>query len=494
MKFKPLMLILISLCVILICSCATTSIKNSSLQVIGSASQTANFYPDILPSKSLVNQKQEWQLLTTIYGGKQFEGPKKGGFWKAVDSILGQPTELRPYINLPLSVAIAPQGGKFFVLDGYPPQKVQELGLDGGGQYIVPRIVWIGDTSSGKLVLERKMRDDFEGSYDLIAGPDSYLYMAFPKHKKIKIFNQSLELIKIMETPFEPWSIEISNGKIYVTDQTLTQGVFVLDMNGKVLKTIGVEKEVWEKFLENQDEKVFNNPKKRFLTSTPQIVTDHKGKKEGKISFYEPSDIAVSNQGDIYVAEYEGGRILRFSADGKFISQYGRWGPDAVNFSQVNAVAVDKEGRIYGLESGLRLYKEALKLALPIKVFHDERSPKIADCPDYFPYALWGGKTIEKISVPNTNNLFEFLKKGSDRGNFKEKIVEEIEIPDMANPLRIVIDYNAKNIAYFQQFATPNFKIDYLLWICSHSGALEMLDNNFIYHGKIAVFGCGEVK
>ena len=416
-----------------------------------------------------------------FYGGKQFEGQKKGGFWKAIDIILGQPTELKPYITLPLSVAIAPQGGKFFILDGYPPQKVQDLGLNGEKQYIVPRVVWIGDLSSSQPSLERKMREDFEGAYDLAANTDGNLYMTFPKHKKIKVFNQSLELVKTMETSFEPWSIEINNGKIYSADQKLTQNVFILDANtGKVLKMIG--------------EETLNSQEKRFiLTNDAQVIADHKRKKEGKILFYEPSDVAVDNRGDIYVAEYEGGRILRFSSNGEFISQYGRWGPGAVNFSQVNGVAIDKDGRIYGLESGLRIYKEEVKFAVPVKVFHNEKSPKLENCPDYFPYALWGGKTAEKISVPNTNNLFEFFKSGSDRGNFKGRIVEEMEIPDVANPSRVTVDYNEKNIAYFQRFAAPNFRIDYLLWVCSHSGAVEIIDQTFITHGKIAVFGFGEV-
>ncbi len=492
MKIKLLwMIILFLLCV----SCATTSM-NSGLKIIQLESpQTATFYPDILPSKSSINQEQEWQLLTTIYGGKQFENPEKGGFWKAIDTILGQPTELKPYINIPLSVAIAPQGGKFFVLDGYPPQKVQDLGLGGESRYIAPRVVWIGDMSSGKLFLERKIREDFEGSHDLAMSQDGYLYMTFPRYKKIKVFNQSLELTRTIETVFEPWAIEVKDGKIYSVDQTLTQAAFILDTNGQVLKTIGIEQKVWEKFLETQDKEIISSQGKRFTPiNNVQLGADHKRKKEGRILFFEPSDIAVDSQGDIYIAEYEGGRILRFSADGKFISQYGRWGPGAVNFSQVNAVAVDKDGRIYGLESGLRLYNEVSKFAVPIKVFHDKKSPGIEDCPDYFPYSLWGGKTIEKVSIPNTNNLFEFLRTKSESNNLKGKIVEEVEIPDVANPIRITIDYNAQSIAFFQRFAAPNFKIDYLVWVCSNSGAMEILEDTLIYHGKITVFGCGELR
>jgi sugar lactone lactonase YvrE len=65
--------------------------------------------------------------------------------------------------------------------------------------------------------------------------------------------------------------------------------------------------------------------------------------------FYQPNDVVVGPNGDIFVSEGHGGgnsRILKFSKDGKFIKSIGKKGPGPGEFDQPHALAFDSKGRL----------------------------------------------------------------------------------------------------------------------------------------------------
>jgi sugar lactone lactonase YvrE len=65
--------------------------------------------------------------------------------------------------------------------------------------------------------------------------------------------------------------------------------------------------------------------------------------------FYQPNDVVVAPNGDIFVAEGHGGgnsRILKFSKDGKFIKAIGKKGTGPGEFDQPHALAFDSKGRL----------------------------------------------------------------------------------------------------------------------------------------------------
>jgi len=65
--------------------------------------------------------------------------------------------------------------------------------------------------------------------------------------------------------------------------------------------------------------------------------------------FYQPNDVVVAPNGDIFVSEGHGGgnsRILKFSKDGKFIKSIGKKGPGPGEFDQPHALAFDSKGRL----------------------------------------------------------------------------------------------------------------------------------------------------
>ena len=72
---------------------------------------------------------------------------------------------------------------------------------------------------------------------------------------------------------------------------------------------------------------------------------------DGQDTFNQPSDVVVSPNGDIFVADGHGGasnaRIVKFSKDGKFIKAWGKKGSAPGEFNTPHAIAVDSKGRIF---------------------------------------------------------------------------------------------------------------------------------------------------
>ena len=66
--------------------------------------------------------------------------------------------------------------------------------------------------------------------------------------------------------------------------------------------------------------------------------------------FYQPNDVVVARNGDIFVSEGHGGannRILKFTKDGKFIKTWGKQGTGPGEFNQPHALAFDSKGRLF---------------------------------------------------------------------------------------------------------------------------------------------------
>ena len=71
----------------------------------------------------------------------------------------------------------------------------------------------------------------------------------------------------------------------------------------------------------------------------------------GPDHFNSPSDVAVAENGDVFVADGHtdtgNNRVVRFSKDGTFVKAWGKggWGPG--EFHSMHAIAIDSRGRIF---------------------------------------------------------------------------------------------------------------------------------------------------
>ena len=66
--------------------------------------------------------------------------------------------------------------------------------------------------------------------------------------------------------------------------------------------------------------------------------------------FYQPNDVLVAPNGDIFVAQGHGApndRIFKFSKDGKPIKAWGKRGTAPGEFDQPHALAMDSRGRLF---------------------------------------------------------------------------------------------------------------------------------------------------
>jgi hypothetical protein len=66
--------------------------------------------------------------------------------------------------------------------------------------------------------------------------------------------------------------------------------------------------------------------------------------------FFQPDDVLVAPNGDVFVGEGHGGgnsRVLKFDKTGKFIKSWGKLGSAQGDFSQPHALAMDSQGRLF---------------------------------------------------------------------------------------------------------------------------------------------------
>ncbi len=83
------------------------------------------------------------------------------------------------------------------------------------------------------------------------------------------------------------------------------------------------------------------------LTADGKFVTQwgKSGNQPGQFS--KPSGIAVAPDGDVYVSDYDLDRVQKFTPDGKFLLQFGRHGSKPGEFSAPADLTVDGQGNLY---------------------------------------------------------------------------------------------------------------------------------------------------
>ncbi len=78
-----------------------------------------------------------------------------------------------------------------------------------------------------------------------------------------------------------------------------------------------------------------------------------KGGARGTDYLWQPNDVVVGPTGEIFVAEghssndQANARILKFSADGKLLMEWGQYGTGPSEFDQPHALAFDSQGRLF---------------------------------------------------------------------------------------------------------------------------------------------------
>lgn len=151
------------------------------------------------------------------------------------------------------------------------------------------------------------------------------------------------------------------------------------------------------------------------------------GSREGEL--YKPTNLALSADGRLYVADTGNFRIQEFTLDGRFVRSLGDIGNGLGQFARPKGLAIDRAGRLY-----------------------------VADA------------AFENIQVfdPDGKLLMFFGEPGERPANINL-------------PAAVAIDYDSA--ALFQKYAHPKFKLEYVILVASQFGANKV---NVFGFGRMA--------
>lgn len=144
---------------------------------------------------------------------------------------------------------------------------------------------------------------------------------------------------------------------------------------------------------------------------------------------FQPTNIAIGADGYLYVSDTGNFRVQKITQDGKFVASIGHVGTGLGQFARPKGVSVDRDGRLYVVDAAFE----------NVQVFNQE------------------GKLLLFFAGPGPH---------ADNLNL---------------PTDIEIDYD--NVALFQQYAAPNFKLEYVILVANQFG-----------RNKVNVYGFGRMQ
>jgi DNA-binding beta-propeller fold protein YncE len=216
----------------------------------------------------------------------------------------------------------------------------------------------------------------------------------------------------------DPAGICISQDDIkYVADMQRQQ-VVAFDKTNRFLRTYGgqeifekpVDVAVYGKFLYVVD---INKEKLFILDKENGKVIKTVG---GEDEFFKPSHVTVGPLGNVFVTDTFNFVIKKFSPDGRFLGTIGTLGDQIGGFVRPKGVGVDEESRLYVVDAAFE----------NVQIFNDQ------------------GQILLFFGGPGTGPGNLYLPSG------------------------IAVDYS--NTAFFQKFADPDFKLEYLVYVTNMFG------------------------
>lgn len=222
------------------------------------------------------------------------------------------------------------------------------------------------------------------------------------------------------------------NGTRYVTDTTRGQ-VLIYGADDRYVGAIGRKDE-----LKPAGIAIYKN--RLYVTdlSTHSVRVYDKNKREQlfvissteKARLLSPTNIAIDRQGKLYVSDTGGFFIQIYDAEGNHLRTIGELGVTPGTFALPKGIAVDREGRIYVVDAATQV----------VQLFDAE------------------GRILMYFGNPQVDG-----PGGTDL------------------PAGIAVDYD--HLKYFQKYASPDFKIEYLIFVTNQYG-----------DQKVSVYGFGHKK
>ena len=160
----------------------------------------------------------------------------------------------------------------------------------------------------------------------------------------------------------------------------------------------------------NHAVRVFDKKTRQQQSVIPSDPKDERGK------LYSPTNLALDQQGRVYVSDIGGFCVQQYDADGKYLQTFGRQGDRPGECIRPKGVAVDHEGRVYVVDAAAQV----------VQLFDA------------------AGHLLMYFGEPNDSEHALVL------------------------PAGIAIDY--ENVGRFQKYAAPGFQVEYLVVVVSQFG------------------------
>ncbi len=306
------------------------------------------------------------------------------------------------------------------------PPRIQYLATFSGPNDITPsRSSWL-DSIVGK---ENEDTESIKKPYG-VAASAGRIYVADTRGGGYAVFDlqqRRFELVRGAGGGKLPKPINISldvDGNKYVTDTSREQ-VVVFDKNDHYLRAYGESGEFKPGDVAVIDDRVYVTDLKHQQVQVLDKTTGKllfkfgaPGSKAGEFVF--PTNLAVGPDRHLYITDTGNFRIQKFTLDGKYVRSYGEVGSGFGQFARPKGVALDRHGRLYVVDAAFQ--------------------------------------NIQVLSAEGRLLMF-FGSSGDD--------------PESMNlPTQVVIDYD--NLPFFQSYADPRFKIEYVILVANQFGASKV--------------------
>jgi sugar lactone lactonase YvrE len=276
----------------------------------------------------------------------------------------------------------------------------------------------------------------------------------------------------------KPYGVAVFDGKIYVCDTNQT--VFVFDLRARTFRTLKGAKEKGRLVqplnisIEADGIKYVTDPVRGQVVAFDR--NDEYLKAYGTPGTWKPVD-AVALAGWLYVADIQNGMVLVFDKkSGEIVRTIGNKGEPGHRLSLPTNIAFDSKGRLYVSDVGRF---QIVKFNRDGE--YDGVIGKLGNNPGHFarPRGIDIDRDDRLFAVDASfNNVQIFNKEGRLLLFFG---AGERGPGTLLLPAKVSVDYD--NLSFFQEYAAPNFELEYLLFVTSQFG--ERLVN---------VYGFGKEK
>jgi sugar lactone lactonase YvrE len=220
-----------------------------------------------------------------------------GGPSKFSQFLAGEEKVLRP-IWKPYGVAI--NDGKIYVCD-----------TQAGN-------VTIADLVRGKMgIIKPEGQAAMKTPINVAVDKDGTCYVTDTGRGQVLIYSKEKQLIEALgkKDEMKPCGIALAGGRLYVTD------------------------------LANRCVRVYDKSNRQLLFTVPRDSTNEVARLAG------PTNVAVDQQGRIYVSDSRGFEAKVYDAEGNFLRTIGEQGVTPGQFAMPKGIGADREGRVYVLDA-----------------------------------------------------------------------------------------------------------------------------------------------